>query len=51
LTLDTPDDYRLLARLYDQLGPRVAETSLAEIIALVDDDPESRALAREGDLP
>ncbi len=40
LTLDTPDDYRLISGIYDRLGERIHQAPLAELIELVDNDPE-----------
>lgn len=39
-TLDTLDDYRLLHAVFERLGPRADEASMAEVIALFEADPE-----------
>ena len=39
-TLDTLDDYRLLHAVFERLGPRADEASMAEVVALFEADPE-----------
>ena len=39
LTLDTLDDYRLLATVFDRLGPRAGTSSLHDVLRLFDEDP------------
>lgn len=47
LTLDTPDDYRLLSAVYNGLGADVVTASTTKIMAFVEADPVLRALAQE----
>ena len=39
-TLDTPEDYQLLSRIFEALGPTAAESSWLEVLALVNCHPE-----------
>ncbi len=45
-TLDTLDDYRLLHAVFERLGPRADEASMAEVIALFDAEPELAQINR-----
>jgi spore coat polysaccharide biosynthesis protein SpsF len=39
-TLDTIDDYRFLSVVYDELGPRGGEATMADVLALLESHPE-----------
>lgn len=43
-TLDTLDDYRLLASLYNRLGDRASSASLRDVLAIFDREPELKAI-------
>jgi spore coat polysaccharide biosynthesis protein SpsF len=43
-TLDTLDDYRLLATLYDRLGSAAPTSSLRDVLAVFDKEPELRTV-------
>lgn len=46
-TLDTPEDFQLLTRILDALGPRAVEAPWTEILALVELHPDWSALNAE----
>ena len=43
-TLDTLDDYRFLAAVYDALGARAGEAAMADVLALLHERPELVAI-------
>jgi spore coat polysaccharide biosynthesis protein SpsF len=43
-TLDTAEDYRLLATIYERLGPKAATATLHEVLALFDQDPSLKRI-------
>lgn len=45
-TLDTLEDYCLLAAVFDRLGDRAEHATTEEVVALLDREPELRALNR-----
>ena len=47
LTLDTPEDYKLIAAIYEELYPRNPAFSLNDMLRLFDRRPELRAVNAE----
>lgn len=44
LTVDTPEDFTLISRIFEELYPGNQEFSLADIVALMEAQPELRAI-------